>query len=106
MSINNFLHATFQDKEYQPQYLGNIALFNYPCDTSYECSPISINLERGTYLFELWGAQGGDARLVNSPTIRTDSGGKGAFVSGIISFPSKTNLYLYWWKRRRSKCHN
>ena len=30
--------------------------FPYPCNISYECSPIILNIEKGTYLFELWGA--------------------------------------------------
>ena len=57
--------------------------------------PYSYTLRPGLYIFNLWGAAGGGLKP-----------GFGAFVSGIISFPSKTNLYLYWWKRRRSKCHN
>ena len=44
-------------------------------------------LKPGLYKFECWGASGGD--------ILPKLGGKGAYVSGIISFNIKTNIYIY-----------
>ena len=49
----------------------------------------------GYYQFELWGAQGGDARFGNSNDIRPGSGGKGAFVSGNLSLIGTQELFLY-----------
>ena len=93
--IRDLISTIFEGKEYQPSYFHNSALFTYPCPETFKCSPISLSISRGTYLFELWGAQGGDARIVNSPNIRENSGGKGAYVSGEITLYSKRNLYLY-----------
>ena len=45
-----------------------------------------IELQRGKYLFELWGAQGGDGN---------GCGGKGSFTSGIISIFKPTSFLIY-----------
>ena len=49
-----------------------------------DCSPYEIHLQKGHYLFELWGASGGG-----------NNGGKGAYVAGLITFFTKTVLYAY-----------
>ena len=53
------------------------------------------SLEKGIYRFELWGAQGGDARALHKEYLRKDSGGKGAYVAGDVYLTSYTRLYLY-----------
>lgn len=57
----NKLMATFD-------YTGNVQTFTAPTS--------------GSYLFELWGAAGGDARVVNANTVVANSGGAGGFASG------------------------
>lgn len=51
------------------------------------CSPYTVTLSPGQYLFELWGASGG-----STPDA---SGGKGAYVSGILSLRSKKVFYVF-----------
>ena len=72
------------------------AVFPYPFTRTFECAPISLYIEPGKYKFELWGANGGDARNdEKSYSLRDDSGGKGAYVSGVISIEKRTNFFLY-----------
>ena len=73
----------------------NSYLFHYPCTNESECAPYEVLLSPGTYQIELWGAQGGDGRYQNNQTIRSDSGGKGAYVNGTIQFNGTVKLYLY-----------
>ena len=73
----------------------NKYLFQYPCTSLTTCEPYTVELQRGYYLFELWGAQGGDGRYMNEQIFRENSGGKGAFVSGMITIKQKTKFYLY-----------
>ena len=35
---------------------GKKYLIKYPCTETYTCSPIELNIDKGTYIFELWGA--------------------------------------------------
>ena len=78
---NRFIYQTDSQLVIESKFIitDTEAIFPYPCVSSTECSPISLYLERGTYKFELWGANGGDARETNKETLRVDSGGKGAF---------------------------
>ena len=69
--------------------------FPYQCASSLSCEPITAVLKPGKYKFELWGAQGGDARYCNSVTLRTDSGGKGAYVSGQITLKQESTFLFY-----------
>ena len=73
----------------------NTYIFNYPCNSTTSCYPYNVLIHPGKYIFRLWGAQGGDGRYQNNHTVRTDSGGKCAFVSGKISIKQTTRLYLY-----------
>ena len=70
-------------------------IFNYPCETTYECTPYSLIFPPGKYKFELWGAQGGDSRYWNIKDIRPDSGGKGAYVSGTLFLQGIHKMFLY-----------
>ena len=65
-------------------------ILKYPCEdddeSSHEyenCSPYFINLPPGSYLFEVWGAQGGL------------SGGKGGYSKGIVRLDEITPVYIY-----------
>ena len=73
----------------------NEYVFEYPCESSINCTYYKLQIRPGVYLFELWGAQGGDARYWNNETIRQNSGGKGAYVSGILSLSRTSLFYLY-----------
>ena len=94
---NRFIYQTDSQLVIESKFVitDTEAIFPYPCVSSTECSPISLYLERGTYKFELWGANGGDARETNKDTLRVDSGGKGAFVSGILRTITGINFFLY-----------
>ena len=71
-------------------------LFTYPCESLTECFPYSVHMLPGEYRFDLYGAQGGDARHCNNASLNENSGGKGAHVSGklIISNPNQI-FYFY-----------
>ena len=70
--------------------------FKYPCLNISECEPNRVILKRGYYQFELWGAQGGDARnYTNLAGLTGDTGGKGAYVSGNIALHQLTVLFFY-----------
>ena len=73
----------------------NVFIFKYPCSNTSDCSPYKLLLSPGYYQFELWGAYGGDARYQNTPNLREDSGGKGAYVSGKLAVVGTLELYLY-----------
>ena len=50
-----------------------------------------ISLSRGVYLFECWGASGGDDGSIK--------GGSGAYVSGRITINKATDFYVYVGKK-------
>ena len=70
-------------------------IFPYPCINNAICSPYEVNLKSGAYIFELWGSQGGDARKVNEKDLIPNIGGRGAFVSGVITLKQRRKFYLY-----------
>ena len=67
-------------------------IYYYPCSNSNSCNNIEVNLERGIYKFECWGAQGGMGALNG---VLTYSGGNGAYVSGYIRIEKLTKFYLF-----------
>ena len=70
-------------------------IFKYPCENTSFCTPYKLLISPGYYLFELWGACGGNGRYQNNETIREDSGGKGAYVSGKIALTGTQIFYIY-----------
>ena len=70
-------------------------VFDYPCAKINDCTPYKLTIQPGKYRFELWGAQGGDSRYWNKDSIRTDSGGKGAYVAGDLNLIGTTELFLF-----------
>ena len=64
-----------------------VLVLDYPseCDQT-NCYPYILNLSNGTYSFKLYGAQGGSL---------SDIGGKGGFVSGILSIALPSTFYAY-----------
>jgi hypothetical protein len=69
---------------------GKVWLFGYPCSSNSSCSYYSVELGEGTYLFELWGAQGGDAR--NGILF---TGAVGGYTSAAITFEEAMQLQLF-----------
>ena len=67
-------------------YLNDTPSFNFTSSNDYYTFVVPYD---GSYLFELWGAQGNDANRGRS------SGGKGAYTSGIITLEKGTKLYVY-----------
>ena len=60
----------------------------YPCSSTIICTPYKLTLYPGSYQFECWGARGtGRTSIILN--------GKGAYTKGLITFFSKTELYIY-----------
>ena len=66
----------------------NVYLFEYPCESEISCSLLSVTFDPGLYLIECWGGSGGNR------SDDVNDGGKGAYVSGKISFFERKTLYL------------
>ena len=65
--------------------------FNYSCPSKSECFPQSVTLRPGRYIFELFGASGGEANYNGNIA----HGGKGGYSSIIYETQSTITLYLY-----------
>ena len=63
----------------------------YQCDSQTDCSSIKLELSKGTYFFELWGAQGGNSSNIES---EKGKGGKGGYVNAVIRLLSNDIFYL------------
>ena len=60
----------------------------YPCSSKIVCTPYKLTLSPGSYQFECWGSKG--FTYFSAATT-----GKGAYTRGLITFYSKTELYIY-----------
>ena len=77
--INSLSHETKNIS-----YSGNSVILQYPCgDILDECSPYYAQLPPGTYIFEVWGAQGGF------------DGGKGGYSTGVFSINRNVPIYVF-----------
>ncbi|MDE6200522.1 MAG: hypothetical protein K2M47_01390 [Clostridiales bacterium] len=72
---------------------GSFTNGNY-VDYTYSGGYRSVILPRGTYKFELWGAQGGYNGSYAANTGNA-TGGKGGYVSGQITYTADTTIYIY-----------
>ena len=54
-------------------------------------TPYEVNLKKGTYLFEAWGASGHEGMCGKSFVPR----GRGAYTSGVITFKTTTKIYIF-----------
>ena len=61
--------------------------FEYPCNTTYDCSPYEVNFSRGRYLLEVWGAQGGWYNKLNESL--------GGYSRGILTITNEIKGFLY-----------
>ena len=64
-------------------------VINYPCSSTTFCDPIEAYAKPGVYLFEVWGAQGGNT------SIASNNGGRGGYSYGLITFCKHTTIYIY-----------
>ena len=64
--------------------------FSYPCKSAYSCYPIEGQILPGTYLFEVWGAQGGMGCAVGCY-----EGGKGGYTNATFTILRTINLSFY-----------
>ena len=66
--------------------------FDYPCDSTAKCTPVSIILNRGVYKLECWGAKG---NYWSVPDIGASIPGLGAYTSGEIVIYKTTQFFIY-----------
>lgn len=70
-----------------PACLRDSCVFSYPCNSNFTCGGIKLNIKKGTYLLEVWGAQGG----YSSPK----EGLYGGYSYALVDFPKDQTIYLY-----------
>ena len=75
----------------KPNIINNSLYIPYPCESYHTCSPFAINFPAGTYIVHLYGASGGDANFDNTIVL----GGKGGYVTALLSFSKATKAFLY-----------
>ena len=98
MTLNNnipyisLVNTSLLSKQYEILE-NNTFLIPYPCEKSNICSPYRLIFRAGSYHVELFGAEGGSA--FSNKTQTTMKGGKGGYVSALLSFPRVTEAFLY-----------
>lgn len=55
----------------------------------------SIELPKGKYKLQCWGAQGGSNAAASSYSITAQAGGKGGYSEGVLTLTQKTILYIF-----------
>ncbi|KAI5532282.1 glycine-rich protein family [Trichomonas vaginalis G3] len=73
---------------------GNEITFNYPCESNHDCTPYVAEIQAGRYIFEVWGAQGGQ------------NGGLGGYAKGTISLKKNTTAFIYIGGQGSSNTNN
>jgi hypothetical protein len=67
---------------------GSSYLLKYPCSSGSSCTFYETTLPKGSFLFELWGSQGGN-------TDAGGVGGKGGYSRGILSLTKETRAFIH-----------
>ena len=70
---------------------GVIHKYDFPCNDQTVCTGIKLELSKGTYFFELWGAQGGNS---SDSENEKGKGGKGGYVNALIKLNKNIQFYL------------
>ena len=79
---------------YIEKFSGSPIVFDYPCeDDTTQCHTIEVNLTKGYWKLEVWGASGGDA--IHELTKTTCIGGKGGYSVGVLKLFADNKAYLY-----------
>ena len=77
------IHYSLVDSSKEPtveKYQSNFYIFSYPCESKYVCSPYKVELSKGAYKIECYGAG--------------NSAG-GGYTSGILYIENQLTIYLY-----------
>ena len=77
------------------QYKDEKYIFDYPCNEFADCKPYQIDISPGKYLFEVWGAQGGNSKCDSGCVHKTQYGGFGGYSQSVYIIKSYTVLFLY-----------
>jgi hypothetical protein len=72
---------------FKPNINRNVYLLQYPCSSKSVCSRIESTLPSGTYIVEVWGAQGG--------TLGNYEGGRGGYSRGVLTLRNEVKAYFY-----------
>lgn len=67
--------------------------YNYPCSDTSSCHDVSVYLDPGIYVFEVFGASGGDG--YRQGIDKTTIGGRGGYARGCISITKRTRVYMF-----------
>ena len=71
-------------------------IFNYPWLNDFvQCKPYKIDISPGKYLFELWGAQGGNSNCPSRCHDKKQFGGYGGYSQSVYNIKATTTLFLY-----------
>ena len=99
MISNVKLYETENDQGlFEYQQIEEKYFFDYPCSNDFSnCKPYQIDIQPGRYLFQVWGAQGGNTEC---PTecLHNDKiqfGGFGGYSQSVYYIKTSTRLYLY-----------
>ena len=68
-------------------------LLKYPCKSTSICKSIDGLIKPGVYLFEVWGAQGGNGS--HTDTNKINEGARGGYSSAIFKISHITPIFLY-----------
>ena len=72
--------------------LKNEVIFGYPCSSNSVCTPYEVTLKPGTYVFEVWGAQGGNS---NWGKQLAQKGGKGGYSIGAYTVTKEKKVFVF-----------
>jgi len=67
--------------------------YKFPCNDPTKCRPIEILLDQGVYVFELYGASGGNGYRTHLNLVT--KGGNGGYTRGIVGLSRKTRVFLF-----------
>ena len=82
----SWINALYNEKEKMNNCVNDSLILEYPCVVSDKCNPYYITIDRGTYLFEVYGAEGGGPN---------DETGKGGGIKAFFSIYSRQSFYAY-----------
>lgn len=71
---------------------GFCVTFFYPCKSSTQCTPYEVTLSRGTYKFEVWGAEGG---TTTHHGVFLYDGARGGYSFGAFHAKKIQKLYIF-----------
>lgn len=85
-----YSHSVTTEKVFQSIDKKSFTFF-YPCSSHSSCSPYTVNVTKGNYYLEVYGAQGSNETDHN----KFLAGGKGGYSAGVFQAESDATLYLF-----------